>query len=191
MSKMHVIGLVVILLGVAACSAKVGSNTSLPTISPPQPTPQNIIAGGMIVNGPFLFDLRLFRELDLNQQPIAASLYSDMNGIGAYMYWLYQGVDPTGPVETFWGTVPHLDQLQQETYPSISRGSSGGHTSGILLPGGFFLSGKSAVGDHIQVGLKVHIPSGDFGAVLNFTLAHGINGFEPVDISVNVMHSGG
>lgn len=169
------------------------TETLLPTPSlvPLQPTPQDIIGGGTVTNGPFLFDFRIFRDAGFSQQPITPSLYSDMNGVGAYMYWVYQGTDPIGPVETYWGTLPHLDNLLQETYASIRFGSSGGRTGGILLPGGFFLSGNSKVGDHVQVALKVHTPLGDYGAVLNFTLIQGVSGFEPTDISVNVLQSGG
>jgi hypothetical protein len=182
---------ILLLLGLTACTAQVNSAAALPTIIPPQPTPENIIGGATVQDGLFIFDLRLFREADLNQQPVATSLYSDMNGIGTYMYWIYQGINPIGPVETYWGTLPHFDQLHQETYASISHGKCGGRTGGVLLPGGFFMSGKSGVGDHVQVGLKVHTPSGEFGAVLIFTLAKGPNGFEPVDISVKALQSGG
>jgi hypothetical protein len=213
MKKVLIHLLVGLLLGMTACSAQTNStnlspvitpsqstlsfipssmetpNTSVPLL-PLQPTPQNIIGGGRVQEGLFIFDLNLFREADLNQLPVATSLYSDMNGIGAYMYWIYQRVDLIGPVETYWGTLPHFDQLHQETYSSITHGSSGGRTGGILLPGGFFLSGASKVGDLIQIGLKVHTPNGDNGAVLDFTLAQGSKGFEPVDISVKLLPSG-
>lgn len=158
-----------------------------PSLVPLQPTPQNVIGGGTVTNGPFLFDLRLFRDANFNQQPVAPSLYSDLNGIGTYLYWIYQGTDPTGPVETYWGPLPQVDNLLQETYASIRSGNSGGRTGGILLPGGFFLSGESKVGDHIQIALKVHTPLGDYGSVLSFTLIQGVSGFEPTDISVDVL----
>ncbi len=176
-------------LWLAACTPGTHSTTALPTLIAPQPTPAHVIGGGTLKNGPFTFDLRLFREADLNQQPVASSLYSDMNGIGEYMVWTYQGDDPIGPVETYWGTLPHLDQLHQETFSSISRGSRAGRTGGILLPGGFFLPGKSNPGDHVQLALKVHTPNGEFGAVLHFTLSQGVNGFEPSDISVTTLLS--
>jgi len=169
----------------------IGGGTIQDTPFPPQPTPGNVIGGGIVKDGPFVFDLRLFRDPSFSQQPVATSFYSDLNGIGAYMYWFYQGSDVIGPVETYWGTLPSLNQLQSETYPSISLGSSGGRTGGILLPGGFFLSGESKTGDRIQVAIKVHTPNGDFGAILHFTLNQGANGFEPTDISVDVLPTGG
>ena len=144
----------------------------------------------MILDGPFIFDLRLLRDSTLNLQPVATSLYSDLSGIGAYMYWFYRLSDVIGPVETYWGTFPYLDQLHSDTYPSISLGSSGGRTGGVLLPGGSSIPGESKAGDHIQVVLKVQTPNGDFGAVLHFTLNLGANGFEPIEISVSVLQPG-
>jgi|SRR5581483_8991207 hypothetical protein len=149
-----------------------------------QPTPTDVIGGGVTGSGPFRFDLRLFYDASLNQQPVATSLYSDMNGIGSFMYWCYQGSEPIGPIETYWGTVPQLNQLLQETYESIQPGSCGGRTGGILLPGGFFISGESKVGDRVQVALKVRTGDKEFGAVISFTLTQGPNGFEPTNISV-------
>jgi hypothetical protein len=138
----------------------------------------------VIESGLFRFDLRLFYDASLNQQPVATSLYSDMNGIGSVMYWCYQGSEPIGPVETYWGTLPQLDQLLQETYELIQPGSCGGRTGGVLLPGGFFMSGESKVGDRVQVALKVRTGDKEFGAVISFTLTQGPNGFEPINISV-------
>jgi hypothetical protein len=161
---------------------------SEPLFIPLQPTPQSVIFGEMVESGPFLFDLRLFYDATLNQQPIASSLYSDMNGIGSFMYWCYQGNEPSGPIETYWGTLPQLNQLLQETYVSVQPGSCGGRTGGIMLPGGLFLDGESKVGDQVQVALKVKTVEGEFGAVLIFTLAQGSNGFEPTDISVRPLH---
>jgi hypothetical protein len=158
-----------------------------------QPTPEQPLGGGTIQDGPFVFDLRLFRNPSFSKQPVASSLYSDLEGIGAYMYWSYQGSDAIGSVETYWGTLPFLDQLQSETYTSISFGSRGGRTGGVLLPGGSgsSLPGESKTGDRIQVALKVYTPNGDFGAVLHFTLNQGANGFEPTDISVDVLPPSG
>lgn len=151
----------------------------------PQPTPGNIIGGGTIKNGPFIFDLRLFRDSSFNQQPVATSLYSDLDGIGEYMYWFYQGNDKIGPVETDWGTLPDLlNGLPSASSPVIEKGSSGGRTGGVLLPGGPFLAGKSSAGDQIQLALKVLTPNGNYDAVLQFTLSQGTNGFEPINISV-------
>lgn len=157
---------------------------SEPMSIPLQPTPQSIIFEGTVESGPFLFDLRLFHDASFNQQPVASSLYSDMNGVGSFMYWCYQGNGPSGPIETYWGTLPQLHQLLQETYASVQPGSCGGRTGGIMLPGGFFIDGESKVGDQVQVALKVRTEDGEFGAMLVFTLAQGSNGFEPTDIAV-------
>jgi hypothetical protein len=112
-----------------------------------------------------------------------------MEGIAAWMYWFHAGSDTIGPVETYWGTLPQLDQLIQETYDSIQLGSSGGRNGGVMLPGGFFIPGESKPGDRVQVALKVITPDGEYGGVLAFTLKRGANGFEPSDISVDVLRS--
>ncbi len=164
-----------------------------PALTPmavPQPTPEDVLGGGTVFDGPFIFELRLFRDPSLNRHPVAASLYSDLDGFGAWMYWFYNGADPIGPVETHWGTLSPdgqfvLDQLLQASYPLIQTGTSGGREGGVLLPGGFFTPGQSAVGDRIHVALKVTTPAGDYGAVLVFSLEQGLNGFEPAGISVD------
>lgn len=156
-------------------------------VEPPQPTLENILGGGTVQDGPFTFDLRLYRDPRLTRAPVAPSMYSDMEGIGAYMYWFYMGSEPVGPVETYLGTLPQLDQLLQATFDSIRLGSSGGRNGGILLPGGSFITGESRPGDHVRVALKVTTQQGDYGALLAFNLRQGDNGLEPADISVEVL----
>jgi DNA-binding CsgD family transcriptional regulator len=116
--------------------------TTIPVI-PPQPTPGDILGGGTVSDGHFVFDLRLFRDASLGQHPVTTSLYSDLEGTGAWMYWFYTGADTIGPVETYWGTLPQLDQLLQERYAVIQLGSSGGRSGGVMLPGGAFIPGES------------------------------------------------
>lgn len=164
------------------------SETTVPVIVL-QPTPPDILGGGIVSDGYFEFDLRLFRDASFSQHPVTTSLYSDLEGIGAWMYWYYTGADTIGPVQTYWGTLPQLDQLLQETYDSIQLGSSGGRNGGVMLPGGSFLSGESKPGDRVQVVLKVVTPDGEYGGVLVFTLEQGINGFQPADISVDILRS--
>lgn len=143
-----------------------GVNVTPGTVVPPQPTPPNILGGGIISEGHFVFDLRLYRDPRFNQHPVTPSLYSDMEGVAAWMYWFYAGSDTIGPVQTYWGTLPGLDQLIQETYHSIQLGNSGGRNGGVMLPGGFLISGESKPGDRVHVALKVVTPEGEYGAVL-------------------------
>jgi hypothetical protein len=159
------------------------------TMPPPQPTPAGVLGGGTVFDGDFIFDLRLFRDASFNRHPVAASLYSDLDGIGAWMYWFYKGADPMGPVATDWGTLPSLDRLLDVSFPSIQTGSSGGRTGGVMLPGGFFMQGESKPGDRVQVALRISTPSGQYGAVLAFSLTQGLNGFEARDISVDPLRS--
>ncbi len=150
---------------------------------PAQPTPEAIVAGGTVVDGPFTFDLRIYRDATLTRQPLAPSLYSDMEGFGAYTYWTYTGTDVIGPVTTYWGTTPKVDQLLQATYSLVEIGSSGGRDGGILLPA------EAKAGDRERLVLKVATPDGDYGAVLVFTLQQGASGLEPADISVEPLPS--
>ncbi len=143
-----------------------------------QPTPEAVVAGGVIEDGPFTFDLRIFQDPTLTTQPLSPSLYSNMEGFGAYMYWTYAGSEVIGPVTTYWGAEPDLRQLLQATYSTVAVGSTGGRTGGILLPAG------SKAGDRERLILKVTTPSGEFGAALLFTLQKGSNGLEPTDISI-------
>ncbi len=153
-------------------------------VAVPQPTPADGLGGGAVQDGPFTFDLRLFRDPTLTLQPLSPSLYSDLQGCGAYMYWSYTGTEVIGPVTTYWGTQPHVEQLLQATYSSVSTGSTGGRTGGILLPGGAMIPGHSQAGDREQLVLKVVTPNGDFGAILLFTLQKGARGLEPAEISI-------
>lgn len=167
---------------------------ALALMPPPQPTPADVLGGGTVFDGPFIFDLRLFRDPSFNRGPVATSLYSDLDGFGAWMYWFYNGADPIGPIETMWGTVlpdgqAALSQLLQESHPVIRTGNSGGRDGGILLPGGFFMPGQSKVGDRVRVVMKVVTPDAEYGAVLAFSLRQGLNGFEPVGISVDTLKS--
>ena len=154
-----------------------------------QPTPAHAVGGGTVQDGPFSFDLRLIQDPSLTQQPVAPSLYSDLEGFGSYMYWSYTGSEVIGPVTTYCGTEPQVDQLLQATHALVQIGSRGGRTGGILLPGGSMMPGQSRAGDRERVVLKVTAPNGDYGAVLLFTLKQGADGFEPKDISVELMGS--
>ncbi len=154
---------------------------------PPQPTPEAVLGGGKVQDGPFTFDLRLYRDPQLTSQPLAPSLYTDMEGFGAYTYWSYNASEVIGPVTTYWGIESHLEQLLQATYSSAANGSTGGRSGGILLPGGPLVPGNSQVGDRERLVLKVVTPNGSYGGVLLFTLIQGPSGFEPTDISLEVL----
>lgn len=157
---------------------------------PPQPTPADIVGGGIIQNGPFIFYLWLFRDPMFNPQPDITSLYSDLDGFGIYMSWVYQGVDLEGPVHVSWGTLPQLREF--DVYPTLTHGQGGGGEGGIGLPGGrfSFIPGESKAGDRVQVGMKVDTPQGEYGAVLTFTLQQGARGFEPTDIMLELLPPG-
>lgn len=215
----HFIGLA-LLLSLAACGEQVGLTPTPPTITlptpaltavspspsavipsptgdipnprtlpiPPQPTPENVIGGSTVQDGPFTFFLWLFRDPRMNLHPVATSLYSDLDGVGIYQCWVYQGPDLNGPAQVYWGTLPQLDLIIE--YPSLTGGQGDGRLGGVMLPGGFFMPGRSNPGDQVQVAMKVVTPQGEYGAVLAFTLQQGANGFEPTDITVEILPLG-
>lgn len=193
----------------AACRARTGQATPLPTTTtaplplvttpppagptptsqtlpvPPQPTPEHILGGGTVQNGPFTFFLWLFRDPTMNPQPAITSLYSDLNGIGAYQSWVYHGPNLNGPLQVYWGTLPQLNLFVE--YPMLTDGQGDARIGGVMLPGGFFMSGESHAGDHVQVVMKLVAPQGEYGAVLTFTLQQASNGFEPSEILVSTL----
>jgi hypothetical protein len=152
---------------------------------PPQPTPEHIIGGGTVQDGPFTFFLWLFRDPTMNRQPTITSLYSDLNGVGVYQSWVYRGPDLNAAVQVYGGTLPQLDLIME--YPSLTSGQGDGRMGGVVLPGGFVMPGKSHAGDQVQIAMKVVTPQGEYGAVLAFVLQQGPSGFEPADISVSIL----
>lgn len=163
----------------------------VPAIShnPLQPTPQDIIGGGTMQDGPFTFLLWLFRDPTLSLQPVTSSLYSDLDGIGVYLHWVYEGENSIGPVETFGGSPQFLMPFPMGTFARIESGSSGGRTGGIILGGGYGLPAEIKVGDQISLLLKVVTADGEYGAWLNFTIEQGPNGFDFRDISIETIES--
>ncbi len=92
---------------------------------PPQPTPADLIGGDVVQDGPFTFFLWLFRDPRMNQQPAIPSFYSDLDGIGIYKSWVYQGPDVSGPVRLDWGTLPQLHPFMEYSSLTNGEGDSG------------------------------------------------------------------
>ncbi len=161
-----------------------------PTLSAPaaiprtdfEPTPGVITAGSTIQNGPFTFYLYLYNDAALNRNPVAPSLYSDLKGFGAYMFWKYSGPGMQGPVEEYWGTAPQLSLI--ETYPQLHADQTGGRSGGILLRGGFFIQGQSHTGDSVEVVIQMRTPGGVYGATISLVLAGSEGNFSPTSIQI-------
>ncbi len=123
------------------------SSTGLPTIfvsqtpekmetSTPQiiivtdfPTPRDPFSSDVVHNGPFTFDIRFFRDARFRNNPIAPSLFSDMEENGIYFMWEYQGPGLAPPVTINWGIDPDIvELLQQSEYQThgIKNGDSKG-----------------------------------------------------------------
>lgn len=156
--------------------------TQYPAAVPPEPTPSVKINGGVVHDGPFTFFLWIYQDPSLIQNPATTSLYSDLNGYGAYLFWVYQGPDLPGPIVEWYGSEPNLQEL--DTYSGLKTNNQGGRSGGILLPGGFFTPGKSNPGDHVKLVIKLVASDRIYGAYLTFTLQNGPNGWEPEGVGV-------
>ncbi len=150
------------------------------------PTPGQPLDGGTIQDGPFRFDLRLFRDPVFGTKPVAPSLYSDLEGIGVYSVWEYHGPDLAGPVNVYWGIEPDVSALlSQAPYvqEGVNDGDSDGRSGGLILPAG------SQVGDVVRVILKIETMQKTYGAVMNFTLTEGTQGLKPTNVSVQSLEA--
>lgn len=164
------------------------TNTSGYLIVPNIPAPELLsLGGGIIQDGPFVFDLHLYRNPLFGANPISPSLYSDVEGIGVYAVWKYQGPDVADPVAIYWGNEPNLSVLlSQEKYlqAGIKQGDGDGRNGGLILPE------SSRVGDVISMILKVETVRDTYGAVLLFTLAENDDHeFIPMDIAVQALNA--
>lgn len=153
--------------------------------TPVVPMPADIIDGGVIQDGPFIFYLWLFRDPMFNPNPDISSLYSELDGIAVYISWVYQGNDLEGPVNISWGTLPFLHQFGMDA--ALSAVAWGGGAIGIRLPGGALKPGESLPSDPVQVGMKLETPQKGYEAMISFRLQEGAAGFEPGDIAVELL----
>lgn len=153
---------------------------------PHLPTPEQPLGGGTIQDGPFKFDLRLFRDPAFGTKPVASSLYSDLEGIGVYSVWEYHGPDLPAPVTIYWGVEPDIySLLSQARYvqEGIRDRDSDGREGGLILPKG------SQAGDKLKAVLKIETQNKTYGAVMNFTLTEGAQGLEPANVSVQSLEA--
>ena len=150
------------------------------------PTPGQPLEGGTIQDGPFRFDLRLFRDPVFGTKPVAPSLYSDLEGIGIYSVWEYRGHDLAGPVTVYWGIEPDVSALlSQDAYvqEGVHDGDSDGRSGGLILPAG------SRAGDVVRVMLKIETMQKTYGALMKFMLTEGAQGLEPTHVSVQSLEA--
>jgi hypothetical protein len=148
---------------------------------PDLPTPEQPLGGFTIQDGPFNFDLRLFRDPVFGTKPVASSLYSNLEGIGVYSVWEYHGPDLTGPVTVYWGIEPDVSALlSQKNFDQerVQDGNSGGRSGGLILPVG------SQAGDVVRAILKIETTQKTYGVVMSFILKEGSQGLEPTEVSV-------
>lgn len=160
---------------------------TLATSTPPNillfafPTPRVPISSSVVQDNPFTFDIRFYRDAMFGKNPVAPSLYSDMEGIGIYFTWEYQGPGLPPPATVYWGIDPNINALlQQYEYQTngIKDGDSNGWMGGITLPSG------SKVGDQLEALVRIDTGGKSYGAVIQFYIRQGTNGFEPGNVTV-------
>lgn len=145
------------------------------------PTPQEPISSNVVQDGPFTFDIRFYRDAALGKNPIAPSLYSDMEGIGIYFTWEYHGPGLPPPATVYWGIDPDINELlQQSEYQTngIKDGDRNGWKGGLTLPGSI------NAGDRLEGLVRIDAQEESYGAVIHFSVQEGDNGFEPGDVTV-------
>ena len=160
---------------------------AVPAARPASPSAADTVGGNQIKQGSFAFDLRIYRDPALNKNPASSSQYSDLEGFGEYMTWVYNGPPLQGAVYEFWGVQPNITQLN--SYGELKTGDTGGRSGGIFLPGGPYIQGSSKPGELIKLVLRVETPRGKFGASLTFTLKKTAKGLEPANITVRALGS--
>ncbi|MCE5209500.1 MAG: hypothetical protein LLG42_14460 [Chloroflexi bacterium] len=153
-----------------------------PTISVSAfPTPGEPISSNAIQDGPFTFDIRFYRDVIFGKNPVASSLYSDLEGIGVYFVWEYHGPDLPPPVTVYWGIDPDVSALlSQSDYArnGIKDGDQNGREGGLTLPMG------SKAGDQLKAVLKIETQDKIYGAAINFVLKEGEHGLEPDNVTI-------
>lgn len=154
----------------------------IPASLSPQPTPEAIINGGVVQDGPFTFFVWLFQDPSFNPEPATTSLYSDLSGYGVYLFWVYQGPGLPGPVTEWVGVEPNLQELN--TYANLKANDQGGRSGGVLLPGGFYIPGQSSPGDRLRLVIELVTGEGTYGAALPFTLQQAPQGWQPGEVGV-------
>lgn len=149
---------------------------------PSFPTPEQPLSIGVVQDGPFVFDLRFYRDSIFGTNPITTSLYSDLEEIGIYFVWEYHGPNLPPPVTVYWGIDPDISSLlQQYKYvkEGIKDGDKDGREGGLILPKG------SRVGDQLEAVIKIETQDKTYGAVIRFLLKLGDRGLEPDNVTVH------
>ena len=156
--------------------------TTINIYVPSFPTPEEVVSNEVVQDGPFTFDLRFYRDAALGANPIAPSLYSDLEGIGIYFVWEYHGPDIPPPVTVYWGIDPDISSLlSQSEYTSegIKDGDKDGREGGLILPK------VSKEGDQLEAVVKIETQNKTYGAVIRFFLKAGEHGLEPDNVTVH------
>lgn len=155
-----------------------------PSLLPPTPQPQQILGGGSVESGPFTFILWVIKDPDFGHNPVAPSLYSDLEGRAVYMGWMYRGETTfAGPVFEYWGLpLPRPDALPAE-YARVEPGWGGGRVAGVHFRPDLLPAEKPPEGP-VRVGFLLITPQGPYGACIRFALTGDGRDIDPASIGL-------
>ena len=160
-------------------SLSTGTPAPAPIVESSLPTPGQALSSALIQDGPFTFDIRFHKDSAFSANPVAPSLYSDLEGIGLYFAWEYHGPALPPPVTISWGVDPiYLPMLSAFSETGLKDGNTGGRDGGLILPKG------SQVGEHTEAVIKIEADGKAYGAIVEFSLKNGEKGLEPDNVQV-------
>ncbi len=141
-----------------------------------------MLGGGELQSGPFTFDLHLACDPLFRRALNGGDDYSELDGLGLALQWMYQGTDQNGRMTTFAGVEPYVVEIS--SVEPVNASTSEANLIGLTLPAGVIPDWQA--GDfELRYAVKVQSPDGSInGAALIFKLQREAQGFRPVDIRV-------
>lgn len=139
-----------------------------------------------IESGPFTFTIGLYSDPSLKSPAEAdhPSRASDIPGVGWRAMWTYDG-PTTGPATQLLGSTAEWARDPDSNIPTIVAGQSDGRSGGgIVLPEGV------ESGDQLELGLKIAIPEGPYGALVSFRVASDADRTAARDVVIKELRHG-
>ena len=141
-----------------------------------------VIGGGTVQTGDFTFQLYLVCDPSLSPEDPAH--FSAIAGLGIFGKWSYDGSNQDANVQTSQGVVPDVRTVTG--FKGLSKRSSEKGSVGLVLPDDagdqWQVPQLAKIGYPIQFKLNVQVNQDQFGAILEFKLQEGSDGYLPVDI---------
>ena len=168
-----------------ACEFRV-EDTSIDTSVYNYPLPQSLVGGGSVKSGDFQFELWLACDprytSDISN---GADDFSELNGLGLFAGWSYDGKKEDGTMWDFSGFEPFVQQSSGSSPVAASLSSfveRGIQFARDIIPD------FSKQETNLRYIYFTQLPSGGRnGAALTFTLQREAEGYRPVDITVSAL----